>query len=281
MDGEARYLLAPDGWSPREGNPFTGDGSYGNEWSCLSVRASLLHGPFSGRSRSGCWMAGFGREDTGCEEGIADFIRYENGCGRTVILVSDDRDSITHTVKDALSCVPPSGTIRAGDPPCLIHSTTAAAWRAIEDSGELVARAFLPEGGGPSGMAEGDRVGSYMAAEPPEFADYVMFGAVGGGETELVVASRQHGRFDVDLDAPYEPGARLYLDNRAIIRDGLAVRDGLHAMKVRERLPLSRYLIAVVTPADLVPDGGNTWTPNSFAQRANVRFSALATNKPV
>lgn len=80
-------------------------------------------------------------------------------------------------------------------------------------------------------------------------------------------------------DGSYGPGwscfrIREKADGRRLIHDGLIIRDGLHDMKVYDRLPLDPYLIAAVTPADLDPDRTvAAWTPRSFCQAALEYYS--------
>ena len=77
-----------------------------------------------------------------------------------------------------------------------------------------------------------------------------------------------------DPDTEYEPGVRLYFDVHRIIRDGFAVRDGLHTLKVQYRLPLEPYLIASIGVDDVAPLAvGERWTTTLFLDRANEVFA--------
>jgi hypothetical protein len=90
---------------------------------------------------------------------------------------------------------------------------------------------------------------------------------------EMVLASNRTGRFLLNEDAIYQPGARLYLNNHRIIADGLCTRDGLHGTKVHIQLPLVPYLLAAITVDDLEPEAKvATWTPRTFVERANEAF---------
>ncbi len=114
-----------------------------------------------------------------------------------------------------------------------------------------------------------------MRNEPPEYRDYIMLGEMETCGPEMVVASYQTGRFVMDEQAIYRPGVRLYFDSHRIIRDGLGVRDGLHVLKVYQRLPLQPYLIAVISAAaicaqNIHPKGEPTpWTLRAFVDQAN------------
>jgi hypothetical protein len=90
------------------------------------------------------------------------------------------------------------------------------------------------------------------------------------------VSSHQKGRIVTDEDAEYEPGVRLYFDGHRIIEDELGVRDGVHLLKVRDRLPLEPYLRAAIGVPD-VDQGGTVpaWTPRRFLDRANAHFERL------
>jgi hypothetical protein len=77
----------------------------------------------------------------------------------------------------------------------------------------------------------------------------------------------------LDDDKAYDPGVRIYLDNHRIINDGLATRDGIHTMKVRLALPLSRCMVSVVKFSDLeLPEAAGFWTPRSFTVSADRLF---------
>ncbi len=56
-----------------------------------------------------------------------------------------------------------------------------------------------------------------------------------------------------------------------MIRDGVAVRDGLHVLKVHLALELEPYLVDVITAQNL-GDGGEPWTPRRFASSADEEF---------
>ena len=117
---------------------------------------------------------------------------------------------------------------------------------------------------------------SIAQQERPEYKEYVMFGGIEGGFTEIVVASYQKRKMICDENVEYSPGARLYIKNHEIINDKIDVRDGLHLMKVYKRLPLKKYLAAVVTKEDVcLEKEENFWTPKRFAAKANIEFERL------
>lgn len=66
------------------------------------------------------------------------------------------------------------------------------------------------------------------------------------------------------------------IKNHEIINDKIDVRDGLHLMKVYKRLPLKKYLAAVVTKEDVCLEKEESfWTPKTFAAKANMEFERL------
>ena len=75
---------------------------------------------------------------------------------------------------------------------------------------------------------------------------------------------------------PVEGGPDTVIDG-FLDAAGLATRDGVHTLKVRDRLPLQPYLVAAATVADVDPQGTvETWTPRLFLERANAWFEEQA-----
>lgn len=60
------------------------------------------------------------------------------------------------------------------------------------------------------------------------------------------------------------------LDVRKMIRDNIAVRDGLHLLKVKNCLPLADYLLAAISSEDFQEE--MKWTPTLFTEKANQLF---------
>jgi len=112
-------------------------------------------------------------------------------------------------------------------------------------------------------------IGLKPMLEPPDYSDYIMLDVLNGCG-ELVVNSRQLGYVCTDPNALYAPGIRLYFDVRKMIRDKIAVRDGLHLLKVKDRLSLADYLIAAISAEDF-PEAMK-WTPTLFTEKANQLF---------
>jgi hypothetical protein len=269
-----RYVKAPAGWSWGEPNPFAPDGCYDPRWSAFCVRDSEDGEFVTGRGANGLFAVRLGRRVEHLENRLADYLRYESAHGRTVILSFPPDVEVDGLVARALACTPEAGVVRPSDGRVVVHSTSLSAWRRIRADGELRAACLLAAGRHkPPGSVELSEVQQYLRNEPLEYGDYIMLGPLDSTAPEMVVASYSSGRFVLDEDAVYEPGVRLYLDNHRIIRDGLAMRDGLHAMKVHRRLALAPYLLAAIGVADVDPAGAvQAWTLRAFVERANEVF---------
>ncbi|MDR1465636.1 MAG: hypothetical protein LBJ11_10125 [Oscillospiraceae bacterium] len=195
-----------------------------------------------------------------------DFARYETAQGRTVRTDPPDFD-LAGVSRD----FPETGRIlRRGDPAFVVHSTTLAAYDLIRRDGALKSCARLRREGTPCAA-----IGFAPLGEPEDYLEYIMFAPVenGGAGSEIVINSRLRGEACFDPDAPYRPQARLYFDARKIITDGLAVRDGVHTLKVRDLLPLAGYLLKVIRAENVtLPSGAASWMPAIFTTAANEIF---------
>ncbi len=272
------YKKAPPGWSYIDPNPFTPDGSYELGWSSFCILDRDDDQFMTGRIGTGPFSARFGRRVKHLEVRLIDFLRYENGQGRIVILSFPGDMDIDQYIEEAQSKVPGPNVVRPDDPKIVVHSTTLEAWKKIRTDGQLKSAAELSRSSfQPVRIIESSsEVGRYLTDEPPEYSDYIMFGTITSTTPEKIVASYQAGRFVLDDNAIYEPGVRLYFDNQRMIRDDLIVRDGLHTTKVYKRLPLSAYLLAAIGVNDVDPcQEVKTWTLQSFMERAdNLFFSS-------
>lgn len=270
-----QYEIAPENWTPDDENPFTSDGTYGNGWSCFSTTADFEFRFFTGRSKSGCWSIQFRKGNQEYQEHLGDFLIYENGNYRTVILDLEKKDEAKQIVARCLGETLMSGFRRSNDAQYMVHSTTEEAWRSIEASGELTAAAFLRERW--NFDDEDNGTDAYLKDEPPEYKEYIMLGGIDTMAPELVVASYQARKFISDPDVQYEPGVRIYIRNYAIIDDQLDVRDGIHPMKVHKRIAIGRYLETAIRASNLeLMPGEEYWTPKLFVQKANAAFQEAA-----
>jgi hypothetical protein len=271
-----RYQIAPNGWEHTDPNPFSPDGSYGSEWSAFCLLDREDDQFFTGKSGDGPFSACFGRMVDHLEDRLANFLCYENRHGRTVILSFPQDIDIHSYVVQALSSTPKADIVRPEDPAVLVHATTQAAWQSIRGDCELKAasqlgiKRYRSDEGSSSSLLE-----DYLKHEPPEYSDYIMFSGMESCVPEMVVASNQKNRFVLDENAIYEPGVRLYFDNYRIIRNGLGVRDGLHLIKVYQRLALQPYLLATIDANDIDPQHEKQWAIKEFTEKANVVFRDL------
>lgn len=269
---DVSYHKASPGWDADQPNPFTSDGAYGARWSAFEICDRDDDRRIYGRSSSGLFCHTLGRRVENLETRLADFLRYENAHGRNVIVACPDDMDIDSLVANALENTPAGAIIRENDSRWVVHSATLETWQSIRESGCLKSFARLKAEGVP---AHG--IGFREFGEPDDFAEYVMLCEFNGIGCENVVASQAKGRVFTEEHTPYAPGVRLYFDAHKIITAGLAVRDGVHTLKVYNQLPLQPYLVAVATAADIDPQGiAKTWTPRLFLEQANAWFEEQA-----
>lgn len=199
-----------------------------------------------------------------------DFLAFHGEEGKNIILVSD-RETADAIHSGYIGHSPSDRFLREDEPDILIHSTTPKGWTSISREGMLKSwNTLMHEGRTCEDIPIGAQLG-----DPVEFRDYIMFGS--GITGEIVVSSRQSGFINMDPDAIYTPGARLYLDARRMAADGLLVRDGVH-IKVKDSMPLFPYLLFAATMDSLGMEGSYS-TPNEFACKADAAFSHEARAK--
>ncbi len=266
------YYKAPPGWDTDQPNPFTPDGAYGVGWSAFEISDRDNDRRVYGRSASGLFRDTNGRLVDNLETRLADFLRYENAHGRETIIACPADVDIDSLVASALASTPAGPTIRESDPRWAVHSATLETWELIMESRCLKSFARLKAEG-----VDAHGIGFRELGEPDDFTEYVMLGEFDGIGCESVVASQAMGRVLTEEHTPYTPGVRLYFDAHKIITSGLAVRDGVHTLKVHDHLPLQPYLVAAITAADIESQGAvKTWTPRLFLDRANAWFGEHA-----
>ena len=173
---------------------------------------------------------------------------------------------VAEYVGDALASTPPAQQIRGYDPKIVVHSTTRERWPLIIESGRLLSASELSKVG-----QEVRAIGLETFGESAEYREFIHFSPFGKPNGEVVVLSRGLGRVCTDFEAEYVPGARIYLDAGRMIRDGIAVLDGLHVFKVRRVLELERYLVDAITSKDVGGDESE-WAPRRFAASADAEF---------
>ncbi len=211
-----------------------------------------------------------GRCFTSMETRLADFLKYETDHGRRVIVSFPPDVDADSVVRRAVECTPDRSTVRPDDPLWWVHSTSVENWAKIRGCGELRSHERLRR----EDLSRG-AVGLFVFGEPADYAEYVMLAWALWVSPEHVVSSQQKGRLITEEDTPYTPGVRLYFDGHRIIRDGLAISDGLHMLKVHDHLSLEPYLVAAIGARDVDPSGEvEVWTPWTFLNRANDCFAS-------
>ncbi|MDE6385660.1 MAG: hypothetical protein K2L36_05880 [Eubacterium sp.] len=104
-----------------------------------------------------------------------------------------------------------------------------------------------------------------------DFSNYVMLSML-FQNNEIITASKQKHRVNIDVNQLYTPGVRFYLNAEKLAADGLLLRDGEH-IKVKDFIPLDKYLIWYSTAEKLGIK--KEWTPKEFFELSNKKFSEL------
>lgn len=104
-----------------------------------------------------------------------------------------------------------------------------------------------------------------------DFSNYVML-SLPFQNNEIITASKQKHKIDIDIHQIYQPGARFYLDAKKLANDGLLLRDGEH-IKVKNCIPLDKYLIWYSTTEKI--DISKNTTPKEFFEMSNDKFFEL------
>jgi hypothetical protein len=226
----------------------------------LSISGFLM-----GKSPCGCYAITVNPGAADFADRLFDFITYENLYNRRVLIYSPDFD-----IQPILLNHKPQIGIRSNDPQYAVHSTLLIYYEQIIKDGCLKSAARLRREG-----IERKAIGFVPLGEPKDYLEYVMFAPLDGwgSGSEMAVNSHLRGQACFDPDAPYIPQARMYFDARKIIEDGLAVRDGVHFLKVYDMLSLSDYLLLTVFENNVkLPEGKEYWTPTVFTEAANKYF---------
>lgn len=250
-------------WSPLQANPFSIDGQYGESWSACIYDEQIEH--YSNTIKNAkVYCIKISAELDKDFQRIMDFIQYETYYERNVIIRVNEK--IGHEVQSVLSnnIIKNSSIIRDTDSRWLVHSTTKESWKEIQRLGCLYAPSELKRRN-----IIVNEIGIKVFMEPKDYSDYIMLDILNGCG-EIVVNSRQLGYVCTDPNVPYNPGVRLYFDGHKIIKDGLAVRDGLHILKVKNELRLSKYLSMAITEEMILPK--EIWTPTTYTEWANEYF---------
>lgn len=245
-------------------NPFDNNNAYKRNW--IMFKLIDEHQDFisyTGKNKSNLFHAILTKKCEGWKYRIMDFISYEIEHNMNII-ISADQDDLNEAKRIYHDHSFQDEKLRYYEPKVLIHSTPLNSWESIKESNCLKSWNVLKE---ERILTEEKPIG-HVLGDPYDYSDYVMFG--GGVACEIVVASKQKNRIDMDRDAPYKPGARLYFDAVKIANDGLLVRDGFH-YKVKDKLPLTKYLIWSATSDNIDLEKCEA-TPFVFANLADEMF---------
>ncbi|MGN1410101.1 MAG: hypothetical protein ACI4XJ_07985 [Eubacteriales bacterium] len=261
--------IADSKWNPTLPNPFTADGSYGENWSAFIYDDSTPY--FSNvYPDTKVYVLKFAPAADPENLRFFDFLWYEQSYGRNVIvrfcsgMNANEILSRFHNMNNVVN-------YRISDGEVLVHSTTLSSWESIKREGALLSPSMLRRKG--QAIRE---IGLNVMLEPKDYSDYVMLD-IPNGCGELVVNSRNLGYVCTDPNVPYSPGIRLYFDVKRLFRDGLVTRDGLHPVKIRGKLPLDGYLLAAISSKDFPYE--IQWTPTKFTEKANELFFSVYRNK--
>lgn len=254
--------IADSEWNPTLPNPFAADGAYGENWSAFIYDDTISY--FSNvYPDTKVYTLRFSPVADNGNQRFFDFLRYELSYGRNVIVkfcTGMDCQDILNRFRKAGD----ETSYRASDGEVLVHSTTLSAWKQIKHDGALFSPNLLRKNGHII-----HEIGLAPMLEPKDYSDYVMLD-VPNGCGELVVNSRNIGTVCIDPNVPYTPGVRLYFDVKKLFADGLVIRDGVHPVKIKDKLPLDGYLLAVISAKEF--HDNIQWTPALFTERANELF---------
>lgn len=209
-------------------NPITGQ-KYDSSWIIFTLTSSADYRVITGGGNEGVYSIQLSKVlNKDWHFAVGDFIGYCEANGLNGILAISETD-----LKDAKRLYAghhyDESTLRQGEPPVLIHSTTAESWSSIQHDGTLKSWDRLKKN---NVIAENNPIGAQLGVLA-EFSNYIMFG--GGISGEIAVSSKLSGFINMDVNAKYHTGVRLYFDARRMAQDGLLIRDGAH-IKAKDAL---------------------------------------------
>lgn len=252
-------------------NPFTGL-PYDASWIMLEVVDTQDYLLFDAKERS-LFKVSVSKSCDDWRFRVMDFIGYELDYGKHIILKVEEPD-----LEEARRCCRGHSYrdpfLREYESSVLVHSTPLKNYEKIMRSQCLKSWNRLK---GAGEITEREPIGTQLG-DHKEYSDYIMF-TNGGVTGEIVVNSKNRGGITMDIDVPYEPGARFYFDAAKIAEQGLLIRDGLH-QKVKDRLDFSDALLWVATVRTLGL-GEAPVTPGRFAEAADKAFSLLHPQKRI
>ena len=244
-------------------NPITGD-AYDNSWIILMLTDSEDYQYMCGSLGCCAYTLKVSRVQCGdWKLAVGDFVGFNEANAKNIILVmseSEYEDAMEYYGNHSYN----EPFLRTDEPRVLVHSTPMSNWKQIDRDGALKCWNRLKV---ENAVAEEQPIGVQLG-DPADFSDYIMFG--GGVTGEIVVNSKQQARINMDINAEFLTGARLYFDAERMARDGLLIRDGCH-IKVKDCLMLEPYLIFAAT-WDNIGMESQVSTPKVFAETADKAF---------
>lgn len=244
-------------------NPYCNNLPYDHSWILLQLIKNAEYLSYTGNNGNGIFRFILTKKMKDWRFCVMDFLEYETFHHKNIIAAVSSADLKEAQAAYAGHCCTDS-FLRDYEAPVLVHSTTPQAYKQIIDSGKLKSWNML------SREKETDEelpIGALLG-DPYDYRDYIMFHN-GGYFSETVVASKEKGKIEMNIHAPYKAGARFYFDAQKIAQDGLLVRDGAH-LKVRESLDIEQYLLWIATPEKV--DLPGITTPFEFGTKSDKVF---------
>ncbi|MDY6017995.1 MAG: hypothetical protein SPI97_10315, partial [Oscillospiraceae bacterium] len=154
--------------------------------------------------------------------------------------------------------------LREHEPSIMVHTTTFEAYKEILSDGSIKCWNILKR---QKDSFEEKPIGRLLG-DIEDFSNYVMLSPI-GVNNEIIVASKEKERIDIDPNQTYRAGCRFYLNAKELANDGMLLRDGQH-IKVKNEIPLGKYLIWYST-AERISLSSET-TPSEFFEQSNKAF---------
>ncbi len=254
--------IADSDWCPTKRNPFTADGMYDENWSSFIYDSDIDY--FTNvYPDSKLHVIRFSPDIDKNNLRLFDFLNYESSYQRNIILKVCGGMNAESLIELFNKTSYETG-YRNSDEKYMVHSTILSAWDSIKQNGVLFSSNSLRKAG-----RLVNEIGLKPMREPKDYSDYIMLDVLEGCG-ELVVNSRNRGCVCIDPNANYTPGVRLYFNVRKMFEDRIVTRDGLHLVKVKDKLSIENYLLAAITAKDFPPN--IQWTPTLFTLKANELF---------
>jgi len=259
----SKIFYVDTSFEPSDKNPFDDNKPYDSNW----IMFKLVDDPniyrSTGKGKNKLFQEIISKKCEGWQYRIMDFINYERVQDRNIIISVDEYD-LNEAKRIYKGHNYTDKKLRYYEPKVLIHSTPLNCWESVKSSNCLKAWNILKQ----ENIITNEMPIGSLLGDPEDFSNYIMLGL--GINCEIVVSSKQKNKIEMDMDALYEPGVRLYFDAKKIANDGLLTRDGVH-YKVKDTLLLNKYLIWSAT-IENINMKDHEITPRNFACCADEAF---------